>query len=102
MNATQALTREEIFEGVGEWFHRHETKEVLAALGEYDRPYYTLYAKVRESLDGKTDKELKSLALADLCVTQTNCGWTSYAVAPMVAHEAQVILYARERASEGE
>lgn len=96
-------TRAEKFEGVDRWFAQREQRQVLKDLREYSEPYYRLYSTVRRSLERKTDEELKRLSSSEEHVSETNCAWVSYAVAPLVAHEARVILYARERsASEGE
>lgn len=93
-------TRAEVFEGVDRWFWQREVRDVLKDLNEYAEPYYFLYTAVRSSLEGKTDEELRRLSRADEHVSPTNCGWTSHAVAPLVAHEAKVILYTRQRTKE--
>ncbi len=91
-----------VFDRVERWFDDREKHRALKAVDEYARPYYSLYRQIRESLEGKTDAELKILARAEECVSQTNCGWGAYAVAPLVAQEARIILYARSKAEEGD
>lgn len=90
-------SRREVFERVGRWFHEYERREVLDRLRLDGRAYYTMYVQIRGRLMMQTDAELRLLARAEEFTSSTNCGWTEYAVAETVAHEAKAILYARSR-----
>ncbi len=95
--SVRAPTRAEVFAGVAAWFRVRERRTVLKVLDPFGRAYYRLYAEVRQSLEALSDEQLRLIARAEELVTTTGCGWTEYAVAPMVADEAKSVLYARER-----
>lgn len=65
-------------------------------LEEFAQLYHAFYRQVVQRLEAYPSAHLRDLVAADANRSQTNCGWTTYEVAPLVASEARRILYARK------
>lgn len=65
-------------------------------LEEFGEMYARHYREVRERLESYPSAHLRDLVKACDKPGMTNCGWTTYEVAPLVRQEARSILYARE------
>jgi|GEM_PF-4349286 len=64
-------------------------------LDKFGDAYYTFYQDIIEIMNGKTDDELQIIIEHCSRVTQTNCGWCTYAAAPKVKEEAERLLWQR-------
>ena len=65
-------------------------------LDEFGNTYNTFYQSAYATLVSKTDAELQIIIEHCSRVTQTNCGWETYAAAPMVKEEAERLLFNRQ------
>lgn len=66
-------------------------------LEPFAQQYLALYDMIHEYVSGLTDADLALVERQSHMPTQTNCGWSTYRVAPLIREEIRCERYRRER-----